>query len=174
MNYLSLIKKSLLVALIVVLFSACGYRPSSHYSKVVVGEKISTSVKISAYDPENTVVIKDSIDSAVLEVFGGSLVSKKYSDTHLKLSLVKTIYTPTQYDSDGFVIAYRSLITLNITRISKAATKQYKASGSYDFTIDANAVITDQQRFDAIKFSSEKAIRSFLAQVSAEGARQPK
>lgn len=174
MNSLSFAKKSLLVTLIVLLFSACGYRPSSQYAKVIVGEKISTSVKISAYDPENTVLIKDSVDSAILQVFGASLVPKQHSQTHLKLTLVSTTYTPTQYDSDGFVIAYRSLIRLNITRITKKTVKNYVSYGSYDFSVAANAVLTDQQRFDAIKFSSDKAIRSFLAQVSAEGARQTK
>ena len=174
MNLISLAKKSLLVTLVLVIFSACGYRPSSQYSKVIVGEKISTSVNISAYDPENTVLIKDAVDSAVIEVFGASLVAKKYSQTHLKLSLVKTSYTPLQYDEDGFVIAYRALITLKIVRTSKGVSKNYRTYGTYDFSVVANAVITDQERFDAIRYSSGKAIRSFLAQVSAEGARKTK
>jgi hypothetical protein len=33
-------------------------------------------------------------------------------------------------------------------------------------------VITDKERFDAIKYSAEKAIASFIAQVSAEGSRK--
>ena len=51
-------------------------------------------------------------------------------------------------------------------------SKNYSTNGTYDFSVSPNAVLTDQERFDAIKFSSEKAIKSFIAQVSAEGARE--
>jgi len=161
----------LIVALFVVEFSGCGYKPSSTYSRVVVGDKISTSVIISAQDPENTVLIKDAVDRAVIEIFRASLVDRKFATTHLTFSILALTYTPIQYDQDGFVVGYRATITLAIARESKDMKKSYKATGTYDFAITANAVITDQERFDAIKFSSQKAISSFLAQISAEGTR---
>ena len=157
--------------LIVLLFSACGYKPSAKFSRVVVGEKISTSVVISAVDPENTVIIKDAVDSAIIEVFHASLVSKAFSSTHLVITLGNPSYSPVQYDSDGFIVAYRTSITLSILRETETESKNYAAKGTYDFTITPNAVITDKERFDAIKFSSSKAIKSFVAQISAEGAR---
>jgi hypothetical protein len=163
--------KLLLVLIIFVQFSGCGYKPSSKYSRKVVGEKISTSVIISAQDPENTVIIKDAVDSAVVEIFHASLTSKENSDTHLSLNISVPRYTPIQYDSDGFVIAYRATIVLGILRESKNIIKRYSAKGTYDFSVDPNAVITDQERFDAIKYSSIKAISSFIAQISAEGSR---
>ena len=79
-----------------------------------------------------------------------------------------------QYDSDGYIVAYRTTINLMIKRYKDGKMKLYKSQGTYDFSIAANAVITDQERFNAIKFSSEKAIKSFVAQVSAEGARAKK
>ncbi len=172
MKLFSLLQKILFLSLIVVVFSSCGYKPSAKYSRVVVGEKISTSVHISAHDPENTVLIKDSVDSAIIEVFHASLTSKKYSQTHLYLSIGDPRYTPLQYDKDGFVVSYRASITLKIKRESKENVKKYIAKGSYDFSVVANAVITDQERFDAIRYSAAKALRSFMAQVSAEGARE--
>jgi len=126
---------------------------------------------ISAQDPENTVIIKDAVDGAVIEVFHASLVTRAYSDTHLLLSIGTPGYTPIVYDKDGYVVGYRMKITLNIKRYHKGLTKNYTATGNYDFTVAPNAVVTDQERFDAIKFSAAKAINSFIAQVSAEGAR---
>ncbi|MEN4053612.1 MULTISPECIES: LPS assembly lipoprotein LptE [Sulfurimonas] len=154
-------------------FSGCGYKPSSKYSRVVVGEKISTNVVISAQDPENTVLIKDAVDKAIIEVFRASLVEKRYADTDLSFSISEPRYTPIQYNADGFVIAYRATITMHITRETKDVKKNYNAVGTYDFAIAPNAVITDQERFDAIKYSTQKAIAAFIAQVSAEGSRQP-
>ena len=168
--YSQFLKVSVL-ALLLSLFSACGYKPSAKYSREIVGERISTSVIISAQDPENTVIIKDAVDSAVVEVFHGSLTSRSYSDTHLSLSISPPTYTPVQYNSDGYVIAYRATIRLGIIRETSGVKKRYSTTGTHDFAIVPNAVITDQERFDAIRFSSAKAISSFVAQVSAEGSR---
>jgi len=164
-------KNLILLILIATLFTACGYKPSSKFSRDVVGEKISTSVVISAQDPENTVIIKDAVDSAIIEIFHASLTSRENSETHLNLSIGNPSYTPVQYDSDGFVVGYRMSITLNITKYHEGLSKHYSARGTYDFAVVPNAVVTDQERFDAIKYGAAKAIRSFIAQVSAEGAR---
>ena len=166
--------KVLLLISVLSLLSACGYKPSAKYSREVVGEKISTSVIISSEDPENTVIIKDAVDSAVVEVFHAFLTKRSYSDTHLDLSISSPTYTPIQYDTSGYIIAYRATIRLGIIRETRGVKKQYTTHGTYDFTVDANAVITDQERFDAIKFSSQKAISAFVAKVSAEGTRREK
>jgi len=161
--------KILLVTLVLLELSGCGYKPSSYYSKKVVGEKISTSVVISAQDPENTVLIKDAVDRAIIEVFRASLVSKKEAQTHLSFRISAPRYTPIQYNQDGFVVVYRATITLHITRERLGLKRLYKAEGSYDFSIAPNAVITDQDRFDAINYSANKAIVSFISRISAEG-----
>ncbi len=174
MNLAGYLLRLLFLSAIALAFTSCGYKPSSTYSKVIVGESISTSVNISAHDPENTVIIKDAVDSAIIEVFRASLTTKDFSQTHLDLSIGNPLYTPLQYDNDGFVISYRASIVLNITRHNENVSKKYTARGTYDFSVVANAVITDQERFDAIRYSAAKAIRSFVSQVSAEGARTQK
>lgn len=160
--------------LVFVLFGilACGYKPSAKFSREVVGERISTDVVISAQDPENTVIIKDAVDAAIVKIFHASLTSRASSQTHLQLSISDPSYSPIQYNSDGYVIAYRTTVILTIVRYHNGLSKSYTAKGTYDFSIQPNAIISDQERFEAIKFSSEKAIKSFLAQVSAEGARE--
>lgn len=156
---------------LIVLLGGCGYIPSAKYSRAVVGDSISTSVVISLVDPENSVIIKDALDSAIIKVFHASLTAKAYSQTHLKVSLSNPSYTPVQYDGDGFVISYRTRVSLRIQRTTNDEVKAYNTYGTYDFNITPNAIISDKQRFDAIKFSSIKAINSFVTQISAEGAR---
>ncbi len=159
------------LVLVMVLFSACGYSPSAKFSREVVGEKISTSVHISSSDPENTVIVKDAVDAAIIKVFHASLTTKAFAQTHLALTLSNPSYSPVQYDADGFVTAYRTHISLSIKRTTGESTKSYTAKGTYDFGITPAAVISDRQRYEAIQFSAEKAIRSFVAQVSSEGTR---
>ncbi|WP_457748417.1 LPS assembly lipoprotein LptE [Sulfurimonas sp.] len=171
MRKYSHILKIFILLIVLISINACGYKPSSKYARSVIGEKIYTHVTISAQDPQNTVLIKDAVDSAIVEIFHASLTDKTDADTHLSFSLKPPRYTAIQYNTDGYIIAYRATIILKITRQTKNLQKHYTAKGTYDFSVVPNAVITDQERFDAIKFSAIKAISSFVAQISAEGSR---
>ena len=166
--------KVILLSFVTLQFISCGYKPSAKYSREIVGEKISTSVVISAQDPENTVIIKDAVDSAIIKIFHASLSDRQHSQTHLSVSVSEPTYSPIQYDGDGYVVSYRANIVLLIVKESQGSTKRYSSSGTYDFSVVPNAILTDQERFDAIRFSSIKAISSFVAQISAEGSRKTK
>jgi len=166
--------KIVLTVLIISLITACGYRPSAKFSRDILGQKISTDVRISAEDPQNTVLIKDAIDSAIVESLQSSLTTRAYSDTHLSIYMGSLNYSPTQYDANGYVIGYRMKVTLHITKFQNSKSKKYSTYGTYDFSVTPNSIVTDQQRFDAIKFSASKAIDSFVAKISAEGARNKK
>ena len=164
-------QKALLLA-IVLLFASCGYKPSAKYAREVLGESVSTSVVISQEDPQNTVLVKDAIDAAIIDVFHSSLRDRAHSDSHLLITLSNPSYTPIQYDNNGFVIAYRMTVILGIKRYHKGKVKSYTAKGYYDFAVEPNAVVTDQQRFEAIRNAAQKAIVAFVAQISSEGARE--
>lgn len=150
--------------------SGCGYKPGAKFARKVTGEKISTSVTIAQADPENTVIIKDAVDIAILEIFHASLVQRSASDTHLEISISEPIYTPIQYNSDGYVVAYRATVVMRVNRITAHANKHYVTQGTYDFAVEPNAINTDQERFNAIKNSASKAIIGFISKVSAEGS----
>ncbi len=161
--------------LLSILLSGCGYKPSAHYARKVIKQKVATAISIAVQDPENSVIIKDAVDLAIVEVFHASLTDKKHADTFLEFHVSEPTYTPIQYNQDGFVVAYRANIVLHIVRHTKGQTPHnYTTYGTYDFSVVPNAVLTDQERFDAIKYSSQKAISSFIAQVSAEGSQKDK
>lgn len=168
------IKTLLLLLSVFIFISGCGYSPSAKFSRDALGEKISTSVIISAQDPQNTVVIKDAVDRAIIEVFQASLVERQYSDSHLVLKMGTPTYAPIVYDENGFVIGYRMSVVLNITKHTNGKSKSYTTKGFHDFSVAPNAIVTDQDRFEAIGQGAQRAIKSFVAQVSAEGARAKK
>lgn len=172
---LSPLKSIFLLTLYSFLFTAltgCGYHPSSHESKKVMGESVSTQVIISMTDPENTVVLKDALNEAVIRRFQSSLRNRRNAQTHLRIELRSVGFSALQFDANGYVIAYRTTINLAVRRETNGLTKLYRAVGNYDFSISPNAIITDQQRFEAIANSATKALDSFVAQVAAEGTRQ--
>ncbi len=107
-------------------------------------------------------------------MFQASLVEKEYSDSHLVLKMSTPKYTPIVYDENGFVIGYRMSVVLNIVKHAKGTSESYNTKGFHDFSVAPNAIVTDQDRFEAIEFGAQRAIKSFIAQVSAEGARAKK
>lgn len=159
-------------ALLFTAFVGCGYKPSSHEAKKVLGETVSTEVVISMTDPENTVVLKDALDEAVIRRFQTTLRHRHNAQTHLRIELQNVDFTAVQFDNNGYVTAYRTTITLAVTRSANDFSKRYRAVGNYDFAINPNAIITDQQRFDAIAKSATKALDGFVSQVAAEGSRK--
>ncbi|MDP3588122.1 MAG: LPS assembly lipoprotein LptE [Sulfuricurvum sp.] len=166
--------KLLLSLAILFLMLGCGYSPASHYAKNIVGESVSTEVTISMEDPQNTVIIKDAVDTAIITKFRTALVSKSSSQTHLKFSIASVGFYPLRYDTNGYVITYRTTVAMTVERVSKASNGHYAVSGVYDFDIEPNAIISDQARFEAIRQSSQKAIDVFIAHVAAQGSKPPK
>lgn len=160
---------TVLLFIFVISFSSCGYRPSAKFARNVMGNSISTTIKISLQDPQNTVQIKDALDSAILEIFHTSLKPRSEAKTHLDIEMKSIEYVPLAFDTEGFIVAYRSKTTLYIYKTTNGKTKMYKSYGTYDFSIVANAVLTDSERYNAIKYGAKKAIRSFMAQVTSEG-----
>ncbi len=160
-----------LALLLVMIMAGCGYSPASHYAQKVVGESVSTEVVISMQDPQNTVIIKDAVDTAVITKFRTSLVAHGLSKTHLKFAITSVGMTPLRYDINGYVITYRTTVAMSIERISGEIIQKYNVSGVYDFDIEPNAIVSDQARFEAIRQGAQKGIDSFVAQIAAQGAR---
>lgn len=157
-------------ALALLLLSGCGYKPTSFYSKQVLGNLIYAEVETSLKDPENTVLIRDAINEAIVDRFKSKIVPEDKADTKLFIKLNKVSFQPIQYDKNGYVIAYKTYVDLK-TRYTDKQQKQKTiiSSGEYDFPIASNSVISDTKRFEAIKNASEKAIGEFISKISAQG-----
>jgi len=163
--------KNWLILIVVFFLTACGYKPAYNYTKNIIGDKIFVDVGISLEDPENSVLITDAIHEAVTSKFHSSLVdTKAEANSQLNIVLKSIRFTPLQYDMDGYIIAYKSVAMLKINYIDKFQKKRTEVTrGDYDFSIEANSIISDNKRFEAIKFASYKAIDEFISKVSIKG-----
>lgn len=156
---------------LILAITGCGYAPASYYAKSVVGESVSTDVVISMEDPQNTVLIKDAVDRAVITKFRTALRSKNEALTHLNIAVSSVAFTPLRYDTNGYVVTYRTTVSMSIDKTCNGEKSSYATRGIYDFDIEPNSIISDQSRFEAISQGAQKAIDTFVAQVSAQGAR---
>ncbi len=159
-----------LAVFLMVFLLGCGYKPSSYYAKKVLGDRIHVDVSISRKDPKNSVIIKDAINEAVVGRFGDRLVSQEKADSNLYISVASVSFVPTVYDSNGYVIGYKTNVILNTMYRNKMNQKSsFTTTGEYDFPIEANSVISDTKRFDAIKYASLDAVNEIISKISIVG-----
>lgn len=151
----------------------CGYVPIHEYSSRVLGESIYANVHISLEDPQNGVVIKDAVDSAIITRFKTSLAPRSLAQTYLDITVSSVTFSPLRYNASGYVITYRTTTRLAIQRQRHDKNESYQVMGTYDFEIQPNAIISDQSRFEAIQYSAQKALDHFIAQIAAQGTTIP-
>ncbi len=157
----------LALVLILFLFASCGYKPTSIYTKEVLGDKIYAEVEISLEDPENSVLIKDALNEAIISQFRSRIVSKEEADSKFYINLNSVSFVPIQYDTNGYVIAYKAHVGLKTRYIDKENTAHdIHTKGNYDFPIESTSVISDTKRFEAIKFASQKALDAVRSQIA--------
>jgi len=154
----------------ILLFSACGYKPTSIYTKKVLGVAIYVQVETSLEDPENSVLIRDAVNEAVIYKFNARVAREKDASSKLYIKLEDVNLQPIEYDRNGYVIAYKTNVTLRTNYHDKQGKdKVLRTQGDYDFNIESNSVISDTKRFNAIKEASQKAIDAFISRISIEG-----
>ena len=159
-----------LLSIILFVLGGCGYRPLAHGAKKSLGRSVSSEIIISMQDPENSVEIKDALDKALIQTFQTHLVAKGDAKTHLKVSLQSIEVEPITYDINGFISRYQLKVTLSVRVIKKiegdiSESKIYNTIGYHMLKTD---VISDVERYNAIKSASQRALESFISQVVIE------
>ena len=165
-------KQLFLGFLIAVVISGCGYKPSSYYAKQALGDRLYAEVTISRQDPRNSVLIKDAVNEAIVSRFGGKLVTKEQADSILRVNIQSISFSPTVYDTYGYVIAYKTTVVLAMQYENANKKIEYlTATGEYDFSIEANSIISDTNRFEAIRYASSDALDEFVSKIAIKGLR---
>ncbi len=148
----------------------CGYKPSSIYAKEALGERVFADIKIDLKEPENTILIKDAINEAIISRFKGKISDSANATSKIFVKLKDVDFEPIQYDKDGYIARYRTVVTLQIDYILKNSKKdKLLFDGYYDFLMEPDSIISDTKRFEAIKNASIKAIDKFISKVSILG-----
>ena len=140
------------------------------HSKEILGNHIFVEVKTSLKDPENTVLIRDAVNEAVITRFRSRIVPRANADSTLQMELKRVSFLPIQYDKNGYVIAYKTYVDLlTHYRDKNGKSGTITSRGDYDFAIESNSVISDTKRFEAIKNASYKAVDEFISKLSVKG-----
>ena len=161
--------KLLATLVIVVLLTACGYKPSSHFVPQVIGKKVYTEVDVSLSDPENSVLIKDALNRALYSRLRSLASSKEEAESTIRISYRSIDFIPLQYDRNGYVVYYQANIRLKFEFLNEAKKCEKIITGRYEFPIRPSAIISNSLRFQALKKGSAQALDQFIAHISAKG-----
>lgn len=159
------------LSLAFIFFTGCGYKPTSSYIKNSIGDSVYVFVEIFPSDPENSVVIKDAINEAVITKFRSKLASINEAKTQMRIRIGSLSMNPIQYDSNGYVVLYRMNLVLDgeITKQNSKNVERVSGNGSYDFSVEPGSSLSEEKRYQAIHNSSMKAIDMLISQISIRG-----
>jgi len=161
--------KKLAFSLLLLAFIGCGYKPSTYYTKPLLGDKISTQVDINVKNPTDSVFLNDALNEAVLAVFNSKVDNKK-ANSKISLSIDSASVFALDYDKNGYAILYRAKtsITAYITDVNNS-TYSYSATGTYDFSIDKDSLLSDNIKHNAIKQAFLKALQKIEFKIANRG-----
>ncbi|MBN2826010.1 MAG: hypothetical protein JXQ76_11835 [Campylobacterales bacterium] len=157
--------------IIAVFIAACGYKPTAHYTKRVLGNKVYIDVIVDRMEPESSVYIKDKLANIIYKRFHSKLSTKAAAHSTISVSYGSTI-SPLSYDANGFVTKYRVNLTMTFTIKSKSKGRFVKRiHSSYESDIEQSGKNQSVLRVEAIKEGASIALDEFVAYIAMLGAK---
>ncbi|ANE35790.1 putative lipooligosaccharide transport system, OM component (LptE family) [Campylobacter iguaniorum] len=175
--------KILLNLMMIVFLFGCGYKPVSKVSDDILGDNVWVDVIMSKTDPQNTVAIKDSIREGIIKRLGKDLAQKDSSETVIVASISSLTFNPIIYDQFGYATAYKANLVVNFrVKFQNGEIRNLSTSGEYDFQVTkrvkntryTDSIISDKDRYEAIKNASSEAFGEFISKLAIEGFRNGK
>lgn len=155
---------------IVFFLTACGYVPSSKIADNIFDEKVYVNVELNAKDPKNSIFVVDTLKEVIISKLGRKLALKHEADDLINVKMDNLDFIPLIYDKNGFVISYEARLNLEFNVVFKDGTsRNFRTSGSYNFNISPNSIISDTARYNAIREASNEAFDEFLSIISVRG-----
>ncbi|MCR4942278.1 MAG: penicillin-binding protein [Campylobacter sp.] len=170
--------KYFLTAFLLFFFTACGYRPISKVANSVLDDRIYVDVIISKTEPKNSVLIKDAVKEGVVSRLNRSLSDKKHANTFINASISSLSYEATVYDEYGYVSSYKAVLRLNFkTKFKDGKVIDIPCTGEYDFSVSrrikdtryADSILSDTERFEAIREASKEAFDEYISILAIKG-----
>ena len=152
----------------VLLVSACGYKPSSHMIQNVFSDTVYVEVIVDRAEPENAPFLKDEMNRLVYTRFKGHVVAKEQAQSQIRLSYAGSSFTPLAY-KDGYVTRYRANIRVKFDMVNKEGKVSKTISSIVESDIQESSLDSSVLRTEAIRKGLAKALDEFLAYVSAKG-----
>ena len=171
-------KIKILLLLATFILVGCGYKPVSKITNDIMGDRVYVNVLISKEEPKNSVWIKDSVLEGIVTRLGKRISYEKNEPTTITVSIKSLNYQALLFDENGYVTSYKAILTLNFdTKLKGGKTLSVTTSGEHDFTVSqkikdtrfADGVISEGDKYNAIKEASQEAFDEYIAVLAVKG-----
>ncbi|TKX33094.1 LPS assembly lipoprotein LptE [Campylobacter aviculae] len=162
--------KKVFISFIVLFFSACGYVPTSKIADNIFDEKVYVNVELNLQDPRNSIFVADTLKEIIISKLGRKLALKHEADDTINVRMSSLDFIPLVYDKNGYVVSYKAKLNLEFYVVFKdGSSERFNTSGSYNFDISPNSIISDSARYDAIRAASNEAFDEFISVIAIKG-----
>ncbi len=152
---------------LILMLTACGYKPSSYYAKKQLNGKIFVDLIVDLKDPRNAVLIKDAMNELIVHRLDAKIVDdKNLADTNMIVKLNSVSMKELHYDKQGYNKLYKAVVSIDVKYNNKKESQSFTVSGEHDFSIDDGSTITDIKRFEAIKSAANKALEDIISRLA--------
>ena len=160
--------KFLLFILIVTVFNACGYKPTSSYSSKALSSDVFIEVPIDIKNARNSVLIKDALIELIVNKFKlRTTTNKSFANSFIKAKLVSVSHKELQSDISGYAKVYRETVTVEVIYNKKNQdNKKIKVSNYFDFIVNSDSTITQSKKDEAIKIAINKALSEVFSKIA--------
>jgi hypothetical protein len=150
-------------------FTACGYKPTAFYAKQELKKDVFVDLKVRVEDPQNSVLVKDSVTKILMQKIGSNMVDKKeLAVVLMDLTISSVSFSTLSYDKDGYNKLYKANVVIGVKYFDKESkkTKNFTVDGEHDFVVDIGGTINDSHRFEAISKASDMAVTEILSKIA--------
>jgi hypothetical protein len=154
------------------IFSACGYKPVSHYTQHTIQAPLYLKVNLSSKEPDSGVSLKDTLRQAIVHRLGVSVTTETTAPSKLMVSYDAVSYTALGYDTNGYVERYRVNVTTQFTLTTKGSTIQRSIKTTHEADVTPSALESSRAKREAIKACTQKAVDQFVAFMAARSIKK--
>jgi hypothetical protein len=156
------------------MLSGCGYKPSSYYAKNEISGKVYVDLAMDIENSQNSVLVKDAINEMVLSRFNAQLTqNKEEADTQVFIKLARVSHSVMASDNEGYAKTYRANVTISVMYQKKDQEKKnISVSNYYDYNVEANSLVSDQQKQEAVKNAAQRALSDLFSKIAVNSFKE--
>ena len=161
-------KFGFIAIILVFVFNACGYKPTSSYASKALTSNVFIEVPIDIKNARNSVLIKDALIELVINKFKlRTTTNKLFANSFIKAKLVSVTHKELQSDLSGYAKVYRETVTVEVIYNKKnQSTNKITVSNYFDFIVNSDSTITQSKKDEAIKIAINKALSEVFSKIA--------
>jgi len=156
------------------ILSGCGYKPSVYYAKNEITGKVYVDLVMNMDNSRNSVLVKDAMNEMVLNRFNAQLTqNKEEADTYVVVQLASVSHSVMASDNEGYAKTYRANVSISVQYQKKDGIKKHvSVSNYYDYNVETDALVSDQQKEEAVKNAAVKALGDLFSKIAVNSFKE--